>query len=50
MNLLIAALTNHFYATLSKEDFVCLSIFFRELSRSMASTTVFEELCPDEKK
>ncbi len=50
MNVLIAALTNHFFTTLSKEDFVCLSIFLRELSKSMISTSVFEELCSHEKK
>lgn len=50
MNLLVAAITNHFYATLSKEDFVCLSIFLRELSKSMFTTSVFEEICQGDKK
>lgn len=45
LNVAIAALTNHFYMTLSREDFICLSIFLRELSKSMIGTTVFEELC-----
>ncbi len=51
MNMAIAALTNHFFTTLSKEDFICLSIFLRELSKSMIGTTVFEGLCSgDDKK
>lgn len=49
MNALIATLTNYFYCSLSREDFVCLSIFLRELSRMMVATSVFEELCPEEK-
>ena len=27
LNVAIAALTNYFFTTLSKEDFICLSIF-----------------------
>lgn len=45
LNVLIAAITNHFYTTLSKEDFICLGIFLRELSKSMIGTTIFEDLC-----
>lgn len=45
LNAVIAALTNYFFTTLSKEDFLCLSIFLRELSKSMITTTVFQELC-----
>ena len=45
LNVLIAALTNHFYTNLSREDFICLSIFLRELSKSMIGTTVFQGLC-----
>ena len=50
LNLVIAAITNHFYETLSREDFICLGIFLRELSKSMIGTTVFEELCGREGK
>ncbi len=49
LNVAITALTNHFYTTLSREDFICLSIFLRELSKMMISTSVFEELCTEEK-
>jgi len=45
MNTAIAGLTNYLYTTLSREDFICLSIFLRELSKSMISTSVFQELC-----
>ncbi len=50
LNVLVTALTNHFYTTLSKEDFICLSIFLRELSKMMISTSVFEDLCNDDGK
>ena len=50
LNVLIASLTNYFYTTLSEEDFICLGIFLRELSKSMISTTVFDELCFKEKQ
>ncbi len=50
MNMLIAALTNYFYTNLSEKDFICLSIFLRELSKSMIGTTVFDGLCYKEKK
>lgn len=45
LNVLIAALTNHLFCTLPEEDFIFLSIFLRELSKSMLSTSIFEELC-----
>ena len=45
INVTIAAITNSLYCSLSKEDFVCLSIFLNELSKSMISTTLFENLC-----
>ncbi|HOG02142.1 MAG: hypothetical protein BWY35_00987 [Firmicutes bacterium ADurb.Bin248] len=48
LNVAIAALTNYFFTTLSKEDFICLSIFLRELSKSMIGTTVFDGLCSKE--
>ncbi len=45
LNVLITALTNQFYTSLSREDFICLSIFLRELSKSMIGTTIFQGLC-----
>ncbi|NLT57832.1 MAG: hypothetical protein GXX99_02590 [Clostridiales bacterium] len=45
LNVAIAALTNYMYTALSKEDFVCLSIFLHELSKSMLTTTAFEGIC-----
>ncbi len=45
LNVAIAALSNHFYSTLSREDFVFLSIFLRELSKSMIGMTIFEDIC-----
>ena len=45
MNVLIMALTNHFFATLTKEEFACLSVFLNELSKSMFATALFRDLC-----
>lgn len=45
LNVIVASLTNHLYTTLSKEDFICLSIFLQELSKSMFTTSVFEGIC-----
>jgi len=45
LNVIITILTNHFYTTLSREDFICLSVFLNELSKSMFTTTLFQGLC-----
>lgn len=45
MNLLIAAITNHFYTTLSKDEFYCLTVFLNELSKSMFSTILLNDVC-----
>lgn len=45
LNVLITAITNYLFTNLSKEDFVCFSIFLNELSKSMFSTTLFQGLC-----
>lgn len=45
LNVIITILTNYFYTTLSREDFVCLSVFLNELSKSMFTTTLFQGLC-----
>ncbi len=45
LNAAITALTNHFYCNLSKEEFICLSIFLNELSKSMFATSLFRDLC-----
>ncbi len=50
LNVIIAALTNHLYTTLSKEDFICLSVFLNELSKSMFTTSLFQDLCNREGK
>ncbi|HWR18099.1 MAG TPA: hypothetical protein VN608_00615 [Clostridia bacterium] len=42
----MAFLTNYFYTTLSREEFLCLSIILRELSKTMFSVAAFEEICP----
>ena len=39
------ALTNHFFKTLSREEFACLSVFLNELSKSMFATALFRDLC-----
>ncbi len=50
LNAIIAALTNYFYTSLTKDEFVCLSIFLNELSKSMFATTLFRDLCGKEGK
>ena len=45
LNVFIAALTNHFYTTLSRNDFISLGIVLRELSKSMLTTLVYEDFC-----
>ncbi len=50
LNVIITALTNYFYVTLSREDFNCLNVFLSELSKSMFSTTLFRDLCNREGK
>lgn len=48
LNVVIMALTNYFFTKLTKEEFVCLSIFLNELSKSMFSTSIFRDLCNSE--
>ncbi|OJU18439.1 MAG: hypothetical protein BGN88_11275 [Clostridiales bacterium 43-6] len=50
LNVAIAALTNYFYTELTKEEFICLSIFLNELSKSMFTTSLFQDLCNKEGK
>jgi hypothetical protein len=45
LNVLITAITNYLYTTLSKEEFLCLSVILNELSKSMFSTSLFQDLC-----
>lgn len=45
LNMIVAALTNHFYTSLSPEDFKCLTIFLNELSKSMFATLLFQDIC-----
>lgn len=50
MNMLIAALANHFYTTLGKEDFTCLSVFFSELGKAMFTTELYRDLCDKKRR
>jgi hypothetical protein len=50
LNALVAILVDYFFTSLSKKEFLCLSIFLRELSKSMFSMAAFEEICSDPKK
>lgn len=45
INAIIMAITNHFFVTLTTDEFICLSIFLNELSKSMFATTLFKDLC-----
>lgn len=45
INMLIAAITNHLYTTLSKDQFYCLTVFINELSKSMFATILFKDVC-----
>ena len=50
VNVLITAITNHLFCTLSRKNFVCLNIFISELSKAMFATTLFRDLCGDNDK
>ncbi len=50
LNALIALLVDYFFNNLSKKEFLCLSVFLRELSKSMFSMAAFEEICSDPQK
>ena len=45
INVLLTAISNQLYASLSKEDFVAVSIFLNELSKVMFSMTLFGGIC-----
>lgn len=45
LNVLIAAITNQLYCSLTREEFKCLSVFLNELSKSMFTTVLFEDVC-----
>lgn len=45
LNLAIAAITNHLYCTLSKEDFVNLGVLLNLISKDILSMAAIEELC-----
>ncbi len=49
-NAAIAAITNILYASLSKEEFACLSAFLGELSRTMYGTIHYKDVCEKNKK
>ncbi|MGE4353969.1 MAG: hypothetical protein AB7D36_07790 [Oscillospiraceae bacterium] len=50
LNAAITAITNYLYTTLSNDDFICLSVFLNELSKSMFATKLFQDLCNGEGK
>jgi len=50
LNALIAYLSNYFYTTLPKDQFLCLSVFLNELSKSMLSMPLYQDLCNHEGK
>jgi hypothetical protein len=45
MNVLVTALVNHLFSTLTREEFSCLSVFLNEISKSMYSITLFRDVC-----
>ncbi|MCL2089054.1 MAG: hypothetical protein FWH14_06195 [Oscillospiraceae bacterium] len=45
LNVLITAISNHLFVTLSKKDFACLNIFLSELSKSMFAMALFRDIC-----
>jgi len=45
MNAAIAAISNYLYSSLSKDEFLCLSVFLNELSKSMLTMPLFDDLC-----
>ena len=45
LNAAIMALTNHFYATLSRQDFFRLSIFLSQLSKNMFAMELLADAC-----
>lgn len=50
LNLLIAALTNHFHTTLKHDDFINLGIFLSLLSKDILAMEIVEDLCKWEEK
>lgn len=50
LNVIVMAITNYLYTNLSPEDFSCLSVLLNEVSKSMFSTILFEDLCKKQKK
>lgn len=50
LNAIIAAISNYLYTNLSKEDFLFLSVFLSELSKSMFSMELLRGICYFEKR
>ena len=50
LNAAIMALTNHFYTTLSRQNFIRLSIFFSQLSKNMFAMELLADACRIEHK
>lgn len=45
LNAVITAITNQLYSALEEDDFVCLSIFLNELSKTMLSMAILGDVC-----
>lgn len=45
LNVLITAITNNLFCTLSEKEFLCVSVFLNELSKSMFTTSLFADVC-----
>ena len=50
LNVVIAAVTNYLYDTLSEREFVCLNIIVSELSKSMFSMELLRQVCENKSK
>ena len=50
LNILMAAITNHFYTTLSREDFLNLAVFLSMVSKDMLAMAALEGLCKLERR
>lgn len=45
LNAAITAISNYLYATMPRDEFLCLSVFLNELSKSMLTMPLFDDLC-----
>lgn len=45
LNVLVTAITNTLYCSLTKEEYKCLAIVFNELSKTMFAVSSYEAIC-----